>query len=882
MRFGSYEIGEPIGAGGMGEVYRAHDTTLERDVAIKVLPASFVNDQARIERFEREAKTLASLNHSNIAQIHGLEKSDGTTAIVMELIDGPTLADRIAEGRLPADEALNIALQIADALEAAHGQGIVHRDLKPANVKVRPDGTVKVLDFGIAKAFDLQAASGPAAPALTTPAMTQTGIILGTAAYMSPEQARGKPVDDRTDVWAFGCLLYEMLTGQPAFAGEDVAITLARILANDTDMKSLPAAITPAVRQTIELCLRKDPKKRIADIRDVKLALEGAFDTLTPQGGTKLVERKPAWRRALPSAAALVLGGVLVSIVAWSVRPEMPPPQLNRFAFNLLPDQTFRFLNRPVMALSRDGRSIVYGATEGLYLRRLDALEPQLIPGTQENLASPFISPDGQSVGYMTPESLLKRISISGGAPTAFVNTGAAPLGVTWGVDGFVYYGQQDGIYRVNANGGMPELFIPSSGRADVPVLLPDGDTVLYSFTETGSWADGQVAVQSISTGERKVLVSGGADARYVPTGHLIYAFQDVLFGIAFDLDTLTVSGTGVPLVRGVLRSTAPASSANYAVSDDGTLVYVRGTVASGSRGLVWVDRNGREEVIDVPPRAYTSPRISPDGSRLLVNLRDQEQDIWIWDFARSALTRLTFDPGQDRFPVWSADGQRVVYSSQTAQQGPRNTTALSQAADGTGSIEELAGSDGQIFPTSFLPDGTGFLGFDDTHGNDDLILVTLDGEETVTWLLTTTFAERSPEASPDGRWFAYESDESGTSEVYVRPFPDINDGRWQISTDGGSEPLWSRDGRELFYRAGNAVMAVSIETEPRFAVSSPSVVFEGPYLAGVGVGGRAYDIAADGDRFLMIKPVDDSTAAPQFIIVENWFEELKRLVPTE
>ncbi len=877
-RFGSYEIAGEIGAGGMGVVYRATDTKLKRDVAVKVLPESLATDAERLTRFQREAEVLASLNHPNIAQIYGIEESDGRTALILELVEGPTLADRISRGALPADEALGTAMQIAEALEAAHSQGIVHRDLKPANIKLRPDGTVKVLDFGIAKALEPEnLTTGPQSPMLTTPA-TQVGVILGTAAYMSPEQAKGQPVDQRTDIWAFGCLLYEMLTGQLAFGAEDVPTTLARVIANETNLDSLPATISPAVRHTVKLCLRKEIGKRVADIRDVRLALAGEFGIESSQLVQAVADARPIWRRAFPVAAAILVTGIVVGLtVSFSIQPE--PRMVDRFDYDIPEGQSLIGTNRRLIALSPDGRQFVYLTTDGAYLRAMDELEARLIPGIVAGALAPSISPDGQSMAYYDfPQGQLKRIAISGGAPVVVGGFASNVFGVNWEVDGTVLVGQIDGIYRVSANGGTPELVI-SVSAGDFPYgprLLPDGDSVLFSVTSTQGWDDAQIVAQSISTGERTLLVEGGSDARYLSTGHLIYALGDGLFALNFDADSLTVSGGPVPLIQGVMRApNAQTGVANYDVSEDGTLVYVAGSVAAVERTLVWVDREGREEPIGAPARSYTSPRISPDGTKVALNPRDEENDIWIWDLARETLTRLTFDPGADTFPVWSPDSQRIAFSS-TRNNGPG---LLWRAADGSGPVESLADSDGQIFPETFLPDGTGILVRGAVSGaeDDDIAIVLLEGESDATPLLQTTFRERNSEVSPDGSWLAYASNESGREEIYVRPFPDVDSGgRWQVSTGGGTQPLWARSGEEIFYRSGEALMAVAVQTEPSFVAGNPEVVFEGQYA--MTQGGRTYDVSADGERFLMMRQVESSSGTAQIIVVQNWFEELNRL----
>jgi serine/threonine-protein kinase len=887
-RFGSYEVTGSLGAGGMGEVYRARDTNLNRDVAVKVLPESFANDANRVARFDQEAKTLASLNHPNIAHVYGLERADGATALVMELVEGPTLADRIAQGPIPADEALSIAMQVLAALEAAHERGIIHRDLKPANVKLRPDGAVKVLDFEIAKALDTRVTSGPLAPSLTTPAMTQAGIILGTAAYMSPEQARGKAVDQRADIWAFGCLLYEMLTGQPAFGGEDVLVTLARVLDRDTNMSSLPALIPPAVRHTIKLCLEKDLRKRLHAMGDVRLALEGRFESELPRAVTAAAPRT-LWRRIWPLAATAVLAGAIVAGAFWSnTRPE--PRVLKRFAYVVPSDLIFRNVGRSVLAVSPDGRSFAYNTTRGIFLRSMDELEARLIPGTEEDLRGPFFSPDGQSIAYVASPSLLKRIAISGGAPVVIGNTpNNSPIGAVWASD-TILFGAADGVFRVPATGGVPELVLardPAQSQLYFGALLPDGDSALVTERSTagGNWDAAEIAVYSLSTGERTVLIEGGASAVYLPSGHLVYALGDTLFGVAFDAETLTLSGGPVPLVQGVLRADNFTGAANFGVSTDGTLVYIRGGAATFRNTLVWVDRDGREETIAVPPRNYIYAQLSPDGTRVALDTRDEENDIWTFDLTRATLQRLTFDPGLNRSPIWSPDGRRVAFTRELES----GEAAYWQAADGTGTAERLTGDQTSVgavtFPSAFVPDGSGLLY---SIGTSDVGLVSIGGGPPEAVILTGDGQQTNPAVSPDGRWLAYQSNESDRFEIYVRPFPDIDAGRWQISTNGGTRPEWSADGKELFYfredtGAGAELVAVNVESGDTFRPGTQQTLFSGRYLAGQALRG-IYDVTEDGQRFLLIKRVegDRESAERTIVIVENWLEELERLVPTE
>ncbi len=558
---------------------------------------------------------------------------------------------------------------------------------------------------------------------------------------------------------------------------------------------------------------------------------------------------------------------------------------VNRFDHDIPVGQTFRFPAFNVLAFSRDGRSIVYNTTDGLYLRPMDAREARLIPGTEEPLAAPEFSPDGQSIVFLTPGDVLNRMSISGGAAVELTRL-APGASVSYDSADWILYVQPDGVYRISANGGPSELIVPSTEGENIrnSRLLPDGDTVLFSATSIGSAEDDQIFAQSIATGERTMLVSSGSDARYLPSGHLIYAVEDGLYAVAFDVETLTASSVPVQLEQGLRRS-AGTGSANYGVSDDGTLVYMTGGSAADVRRLLWVDREGNEEPIAAPPREYLSPRLSPDGTVVALSVQGQEQDldIWTWDLVRETSTRLTFEPGTDRFPVWSPDGLRIAYSA-AGSRDDSNNILVWKAADGSGTREQIAVSSRQIFPTAFLPDATGILVYGDLPSssfNDDIAIVPLDGSGQITTLLDSTAFEAMPEISPDGEWLAYVSNESGDDEVYVQPYPDVGAGRWQISTDGGTEPLWARNGEELFFRRDGAVIAVRIQTDPAFSVGNPEVIVEGPYLQGI-LGGRSYDISLDGEQFLMLATITDASAAPQIVIVQNWVEELKRLVPTE
>jgi serine/threonine-protein kinase len=911
-RLGPYEVTALIGVGGMGEVYRATDTNLGRQVAIKVLPEAFAHDPDRLARFEREAKTLASLNHPNIAQIHGLEKSAGMTALVMELVEGPTLADRIAHGSIPIDEALPIAKQIAEALEAAHEQGIIHRDLKPANIKVRPDGTVKVLDFGLAKAMDLPGAmsSGVSqAPTITTPAMmTGVGMILGTAAYMSPEQARGKPVDKRTDIWAFGCVLFEMLTGTRAFAGDDVQETFVAIMRDGPEWTRLPAALSPAIGTYLRRCVQKDPRQRVQAIGDVRLALEGAFEAAVPwPAESPTAPPLRVWQRPWVASLVVTLVAVVSGLVVWGVvRPAPPAPRLARFEVPMAVSETLALAGSDHdLAISPDGSHVVYRVASAgrsiLAVRGIDELTARPLQGTDNSVYAPFISPDGAWVGFSDEsDGTLKRVSILGGRPVRISVTGAGGAGIagaSWGEDGTIVFGtgSSGGLQRVAATGGQPEeltKLTPGQTQHAWPDILPGGRAVLFTIL-SGGIENAQVAVLDLETGQQKVLLPGGIYPRYSSTGHIVYATGGTLRAVPFDVKRLEVTGTAVAILDRVI--TKDSGAADFALALDGSLVYLSGEVGIIERRLVWVDRMGREEPLAAPARTYLYPRISPDGTRVALEVRDQAADIWTWDFMRQTMTRLTFDPAVDQYPVWSADGRRLIFAS-----GRVGATNLFwQAADGTGAVARLTESPNTQYPTAITPDGTRVV-FTETASptGPDVMLMSLEppppstglgrGETTEPQrarpLVQTMFNERNAEIDPKGRWLAYESSESGRLEIYVRPFPDVSGGRWHISTAGGRTPLWSRNGQELFYVSLEGfVIGVRVEEGPSWWSSTPKRILEGQYyFAGQG-NGRTFDVAPDGKRFLMIRGGSDAAAAPQtrLVFVQHWAEELKRLVPT-
>jgi len=821
-RLGDYEILAAIGAGGMGEVYRARDTKLNRDVAIKVLPDLFATDTERLARFEREAQVLASLNHPHIAAIYGLDEANGARFLILELVEGGTLAGRIeglsAEGKgrgLPLDAALAIARQICLAFEAAHEKGIVHRDLKPATVALTVDGQVKVLDFGLAKATDAAPGSSSAAaltasPTITTPAlMTGVGMILGTAAYMSPEQAKGRAADKRSDVWAFGCVLYEMLTGKRLFDGEDVGDTLAAVLMREPDWSALPADTPPAIRLLLQQCLIRERTQRISDLSTARFVLDAPATLVAAAPPVAPASGPPLWRRvAFVGVPALFVGGVLAGGATWvAERPSAPQP----VRFTIVPPATQPLAIQGCshdIAITPDGRQIIYrvgppGATAGtqLVVRSLDQLDARSLAGIV-GVRSPFVSPDGRWIGFFGGNGgELRKVSILGGPPITLCTYTGNPQGGSWGPDDTIIFATNDpgtGLISVAAGGGDPKVLTtpdPAHGESDHshPFILPGGRAVLFTISQQGQpISTAQIAVLDLKTRQKKTQIQGGSDARYVDTGHLVYAAAGTLLAVRFDLGRLEVTSDPVPAVEQVTMSDT-AGMADFVLSKNGTLVYVPGSVTAGlTRSLAWVNRQGHEEPIKAPPRAYVVPRISPDGTRVALDIRDQENDIWVWDLKREALSRFTFSPGADQFPVWTPDSRRIIFSSGV----PGAQSLHWQAADNTGTIEALTKSQNPQWPTSMSPDGTHVLFGENAPGtNQDIGMLTLTPASSTVLprtqaLIHTTFNELSAEVSPDGRWVAYQSNASGTDQVYVRPFPNVDAGYWQVSTSGGARPV--------------------------------------------------------------------------------------------
>jgi len=895
-RLGPYEILATIGAGGMGEVYRARDTKLDRDVAIKVLPDALAADPERIARFEREAKALASLNHPNIAHIHGLEESDGVRALVMELVEGPTLEDRLAQGPVHLEEALSIARQIAEGLEAAHESGIIHRDLKPANVKVRPDGMVKILDFGLARAFDpsrTSGVSGTLSPTLSLQA-TYAGVILGTAAYMSPEQAAGKPVDKRADIWSFGVVVWEMLTGRQLFRGETISHTLADVLRADIDFSRLPANTPAIVGDVLRRCLDRDTKLRLRDIGEARIAINRV--TTDPAARTASTTRtadsgpKSWWRRAAPAALSAMLAAGLVAWVVWILRPSVAPPAVTRFTI-ALPEQQLTNTGRQFLGISPDGRQIAYFANRQIYLRPLTAVDTRPIAGSQmaAGLSNITFSPDGRSIAFWMGDNTLKRIDVTGGTAMTLSTVATNPFGMSWDDTGIMFAVPGQGIMRVPANGGTPELVarVPSDEISYGPQMLPDHATMLFTVRkiQNRTWDTADIVAQRVNATERQTLIRGGSDARYVPTGHIVYAVGGTIFAVPFDVQRARVTGPPAPVIDGVRRATGAitgAPAAQMAISASGSLIYVPGPTSTSlaQRELVFFDRRSGSEPLKLPKNLYLYPRISPDG-KLLAYETDNGTDAVIWVYELSGLTaprRLTFG-GRNQFPIWSGDSQWIAFQSDRESDGG----IFRQRVDGTG-LERLTKAEPKTshIPESWSRDGR-TMSFTSAAGDSTsrLMLFSMDQQKSAAIANLQSPSAFNSVISPDGRWIAYSYRATGTATIQVQPIP-ANGTVYEVSKDAGAHhPLWSPDGTELFYfPLAGPLTGVRVTTKPVFAVSEPIVINAGLLANTNPLTPMNHDVTRDGQHF--IATFEGLGTAPQINVVLNWFQELKGSVPVK
>jgi Tol biopolymer transport system component len=804
----------------------------------------------------------------------------------MEYVEGETLAQRLAKGPLPLDQVLQYAIEISDALDKAHRKGITHRDLKPGNVMLTKSGT-KLLDFGLAK---LKQEVAPAIPDSQLPTMksavTAEGTILGTLQYMAPEQVEAKEVDARTDIFAFGAVVYEMATGKKAFEGKTSASVMAAILKDEPPaMSSLQPVTPPMLDRVVKRCMAKEPDNRWQSANDLTNELKWIAEGGAETSKAALREVKPpAWRQAVVLGLAVLVAVAITGLAVWNLKPSPSPSRpVTRNVITLPAGQRLAGLDQPAVLLSPDGSHLVYVAVAGgiqqLYLRAMDSLEAKPMPGT-EGAVNPFFSPDGQWLGFFAGGKL-KKVSVSGGAALT-LGDAVTPRGASWSSQGMIAFAPT--LIKVllqvpDAGGAAKPLTRLDKGENSNrwPEFLPGGKTVLFTagMAVPGIFINAQVAVQSVGTGERRDLIPGGTNQRYAPSGHLVYAQGANLMAAPFDPQRLTATGAAVPVVEGVVQSTL-TGAAQYSFSTTGSLVYLPGGVQGAQRKLVWVSRSGAEQPLAAPARAYVFPRLSPDGRRVAVGTAEQESQIWLYDLARKTLNRFTFEGNYNVDPLWTPDGKRIAFESN--KEGVPNL--FWQMADGSGGLERLITGDYTQIPMSWSPDGQ-LLAFFEVNPTTGYEIWTLRlSERKAQPFLRTQFNEWVPMFSPDGRWLAYISDESGRYEIYVQPYPGPG-GKWQISTEGGAEPMWSRNGRELFYRSGGKMMAVDIATQPGFTVGKPRMLFEGQYVP-TPTTSPNYDVAPDGQRFLMLKPVEQAQAAPtQINVVLNWFEELKRRVPS-
>jgi serine/threonine protein kinase/roadblock/LC7 domain-containing protein len=902
-KLGSYEILSQIGAGGMGEVYRARDTKLGRDVAIKVLPDNFAQDAERMARFQREAKVLASLDHPNIASIFGLEDSGNTRALVMQLAEGPTLADRIAQGPLPIDDALRIARQIADALEYAHEKGIIHRDLKPANIKVAPDDSVKILDFGLAKALESEAAFSDISTSPTLSRLaTQAGILLGTAAYMSPEQAKAKPVDRRADIWAFGCVLFEMLTGKKAFDGETVPETLGAIMRAEPDWAQLQPATPMRVRVLLQRCLQKDVRQRLQAMGDARISLEEVLSG-APEGTSSPAVAPPIkQRRWLASGIAVALAlAAIVGVVVWNLKPSPRSALAEPMRFEIpVPEKTSV---AGTFQLSPDGRKLAFAATGAggqsqIWVRSLETLEARPLDGTEGVNGAPFWSPDSRFIAFGA-QGKLEKIEGSGGPALALCDAPAGVIGGAWSRGDKIIFGSTAGVWEVAAVGGSASII--TDGASVYPSFLPDGRH--FAYTRLSNYSAGSAAVYlgSVDTKPKDQrttkLLDDFSTAQYVPSadstgGYLVFVRGatgvgaiGTLMAQPFDVRRLELAGEAVPLAEKITNLSFWASSTNV-------LIYFTGagrgaTLGSIQGRLTWFDRDGKVLGTIGDPGIYRNLALSPDGKRVAFEHADPQNsgnlNIWLYEFTRGIMTRFTFDSARDIAPIWSPDGSLVVFASNRSGQWDLYRKASNLA----GEAAMLFKSDGTEAPSSWSPDGRFLLYYNFISPSHLRMLPVGDtgADRKPVQVEHSEFNQSYGRFSPDGRWIAYASDESGRDQIYVRPFnvssatgtsagnnPPVT-GKWMVSKDGGIAPLWRRDGKELFYLSlDGTAMSVEVSTSGIFQAGTPRPLFRTPE------GVEFWDVSTDGKRFLMAAPSAASPSSqPPFTVVLNWQALLKK-----
>jgi Tol biopolymer transport system component len=954
-QIGVYRIEAPLGSGGMGVVYRALDTKLDRLVALKVLPEQFSQDEERVKRFEREAKMLAALNHPNIAMIHGMEESGGTVYLLMEFVPGENLARKLSSGQVDMDEGLRYGAQIAAALESAHERGIIHRDLKPANVNITPEGRVKLLDFGLARSFERTASEGSDAETITEE-MTRSGKVLGTAAYMSPEQARGKELDKRTDIWSFGCVLYEVLARRKAFRGQTSSEYITAILSQEPDWEALPASTPENVQGILVRCLEKDPMRRLRDIGEARIELENAVTgaaTARTGTGRRLTAARTARRGGLGPWAALALGMLICAIgFVIYLKRSNPPAPLARFGIELGAGESIPPTHSSQVAFSPDGRFVAYGATKlpesaspmaampaaqagtmaspggmgsmpmgqssgtgmgkgppmpsmpsapmpsmgsssmpamssmmgsQIYIRPIDQQAAWPIEGGVGD--APFFSPDSKWLGFWDASTRsLRKVALSGGAPVKICDAVSGVSGAAWGPDGTIVFAWFD-LFRVPAAGGPPKVLLKVDEKAGErfyrhPSFLPGGKAILFTISneDTESYDNGRIAVLSLETGEKKIVLEGGSSARYSPSGHLVYARGGKLLAAPFNLRKLQVTGPPVPVLDGVFMSSDTGMAA-FSISTDGSLVYAVGGVEGGQRVPVWVDRKGGSSPLPLPLRSYLHPRLSPDERQLAIEVEGPAHDFYDYDFSRGVLTKLSFD-GASHWPMWTPKGDRITFRSWKTG----TMTMWWMPADRSSPPELLTNIGSMQSPESWSPDGKNlaFTQMDEPQNGSDVYVLPMEGDRRPRAVLKSRFVEGSPKFSPDGKWLSYSSDESGRAEVYAMAYPGPGP-TVQISTSGGTDPVWRPKGGEIYYRNGDQMMAVTITDSSKLAVSKPAVLWQGHYLAGVGSScgmsgptSANYDVSADGQRFLMIEDKAQDVVGRQLQLIPGWSGSLK------
>jgi serine/threonine-protein kinase len=877
-----YNIIEELGQGGMGIVYKAEDIKLKRTVALKFLAPELIRDPEAKERFIHEAQAASALDHPNICTVYEIDESDGQMFIAMAYVEGQSLRKKVSQGPLKLDETLDIAIQVAEGLQEAHGKGIVHRDIKSANIMVTSKGQAKIMDFGVAKLAGRTK-------------FTQTGTTMGTVAYMSPEQSRGERVDFKTDIWSLGVVIYELIVGSLPFKGDHEQAVMYSILNEEPEpMTGLRTGVPMELERIVSKMLAKNKAARYQHVDEIPVDLRGIKErpdsismTATQKTSARSIKPRSRFLRLLPWSLTCLMALVL-AVAHWSPwragpSEDLPSIRLTVPTQPLAQPSAVTETRGNTIVISPDGTKVVYAIesekTAQLYLREIDQFDSTPISGT-ENAYSPFFSPDGQWVGFFS-EGKLKKVLLSGGQPVVLCST-PATIGGTWGPDDKIVFGVAgEGLKQVSASGGVPEAitkvdFENGEWSHCVSEILPGGKKILYTIYDGSAFAL-HIVMLDLETKEKQILIEGAAHAYYAPTGHLIYSQEGTLMAAPFDVARLRLTGPSISVLDGIMVRIFRGTLSSF--SQNGTLIYIRGSEQTEENMLVWVDRQGKSQPVTESQRLYLGPRISPDGKKLAMWIRDEKGgQVWIYDISRGTLSRLTSE-GQNFWPIWTPDGKKVTFPSMRT--GSEGIGIFMKPVDRSLPGKQLTQASSSQQPLSWSPDGKSLVFHQSIHPITgwDIWMLTLGDDSTPSPILNSESNERLPALSPDGRWLAYASDESGRPEVYITTFPSPS-GRWQISTQGGSEPAWARDGKELFYRNADKMMAVDIVTDPDFIPGKPQLMFEGSYIPHFY--GRNFDVEPDGNRFVMVKAVEQESVLTQINVVLNWFEELKRLVPAK